>query len=190
MIDLQAPLRPDERFDALTIPLHIVDRILAAYPDITAFIETGTYHGATIERVKDQFERVYTIELGHDLWQAAQTKFAADLHVHTLRGDSGTLLPGILSSIEDRRALVWLDAHYSGGVTARGKADTAIAHELGAFQVGSRRDHIIMIDDIDDFTGLNGYPTVEELGIALHSINPDYRIHQLNTRRGVLVATL
>lgn len=186
-MDILAPLQPGERFHVHTIPLHIVDRLVEAY-DLKVFVETGTYLGFTVEQVLNKFDEVYTIELDPKLHEQASWKFAAHEHVHCIRGDSGEKLLHTLRFIRDRRALVWLDAHWSAGVTARGNKDTAIVDELGALAAAPRLDHVLMIDDLADFTGQNGYPTVIELQQRIREINPNYSTNVLDVRRGVLLA--
>lgn len=187
MIDILAPLQPGERFHVQTIPLHIVDRLVEAY-DLYVFIETGTYLGFTVEQVLDKFGEIYTIELDLKLHEQASWKFEAHQHVHCIRGDSGEKLLYTLRLIHNHRALVWLDAHWSAGITARGSKDTAIVAELDALAAAPRLDHVLMIDDLADFTGQNGYPTVDELRQRIREINPSYSIHVLDIRRGVLLA--
>lgn len=186
-MDILAPLQPGERFHPHTISLHLVDRLVKAY-DLSVFIETGTYLGFTVEHVLDKFVEVYTIELDLKLHEQASKKFEAHEHVHCIRGDSGEKLLDTLNYIKQRRALIWLDAHWSAGITARGSKDTAIVAELEALSAAPRLDHVLMIDDLADFNGTNGYPTLDELRQRVREINPLYAIHVLDIRRGVLLA--
>jgi len=59
--------------------------------------------------------------------------------------------------------LFWLDAHYSGGKTARGKIDTPIMKELEAIFKYSKYDHVLLIDDANLFNGKNDFPTLDKL---------------------------
>ena len=188
------PLHAGERFSVHTIPLHLVDRLVAAY-DLKVFIETGTCLGNTVEMVCHQFEEIYTIELDPQLTENARWKFKANPHVHVLEGDSGKILDALVTGIQRtsffsdaKRALIWLDAHWSGGITARGSVDTAIVDELKALHRAVRKDHVLMIDDLAEFVGANGYPVVDELIQRVNEINPAYSIHTLDLRRGVLIA--
>lgn len=190
--DLLVQLQPGERFHPNTIPLHLVDRLVPAY-GLKLFVETGTYLGFTVEHVHELFEEVVTIELDAKLAQAATQKFAQFKNVRVWQCDSGTGLVDALAiaMFRDLRALIWLDAHYSGGVTTgRGEeVDTPIRKELAALaHAQGRHDHVIMIDDIVDFNGERGYPTFEELRSLLFQINPAYTVTLLPIRRGVVVA--
>lgn len=126
------------------------------------FIETGTYLGNMIAATKDLFDHTYSIELSPDLWQAATARFAGDIRVKILHGDSGELLPKLLQHIHTP-CLFWLDGHYSGGITACGITETPIIAELQAALTHRIRNHVILIDDAQCFTGEHGYPTLDEL---------------------------
>lgn len=189
MISLLAP-GSGERSSGNTIPLHLVDRIVETYRP-TVFIETGTYLGFTVERVHTQFEEVYTIELDVALATQACTKFAATSSVHVMQGDARDCLPRVLEAIGQHRALVWLDAHWSDGVTARRSVTehTSVRDELNALRdCKARRDHILMVDDLSYFTGCDGYPTIDELVQKVKEINVAYVIERLELRNGVLIA--
>ncbi len=123
------------------------------------FIETGTYHGDMVEAMKTRFKRIYSIELGDDLYTKACERFRGDKHIHLLHGDSAAVLPQVLRDLHEP-AIFWLDAHDSGGDTARGSVITPIESELEALLQHSIKNHVILIDDARDFTGRGGYPTV------------------------------
>lgn len=152
------------------------------------FIETGTYLGHTVEHVLDQFKYVFTFELDPKLAAAARWKFEAHPNVVVTEGDSGSGLrlwgPG------PRRSLIWLDAHWSGGITAQeSKAlHTAVRTELEVIRRWEQHTHVLMIDDLDDFNGEHDYPTRMELMDLVYAINPAYSVRVLDIRRGVLVA--
>ena len=144
----------------------------------------------TIEKLARDFEELFTIELDQALYAQAAKRFSVLRHVHVVGGDSCDALPLVLDMVGSRQALIWLDAHWSGGITARQAPEihTSVRAELAALKVATRRDHVIMIDDIDDFSGECGYPTRVELIDLVREINPDYEIEILKVRRGVLVA--
>ena len=138
-------------------------------------VETGTYHGTMVATMLNQFREIYTIELDYELWKRAHGRFLQYSHVHVVQGDSGEVLPTILTSIFDR-CLFWLDGHFSGGETARGGTDTPIVEELAAICSHQRKDHVVLIDDARLFNGRNGYPTLDGVASMLKEINPDYTI--------------
>ena len=135
------------------------------------FIETGTFAGTMIDAVRSHFDRVVSIELDPGWHARARERFRTDSRITLLLGDSGTLLPQVLSQVTEP-ALIWLDAHYSGPATARGVIDTPIVRELDAIRAHGIR-HIVLIDDMRDFQGKNGYPTVEELVRWIRAAAPE-----------------
>jgi hypothetical protein len=125
------------------------------------FIETGTFAGSMIDAVRSRFDRVVSIELDPTWHARAIERFRPDSRVTLLLGDSALILPEVLERLTEP-ALFWLDAHYTGPVAARGALDSPIVRELEAIRA-HRMSHVVLIDDIRDFQGGNGYPTAEEL---------------------------
>lgn len=136
------------------------------------FVETGTYAGDTVAHVLRDFRRVYSIELDDRLYRAAARRFRDQSHVRILHGDSATLLPRLLAEL-DEPALFWLDAHYSGGITARGNADTPIMTELRTILEADRRAHVILIDDARCFGDDPAYPRIEDVAALVR----ECRVH-------------
>ncbi len=129
---------------------------------IETLVETGTFEGRMVEAVERNYTRIYTIELDAMLAAEAAERFRDRLHVTVLEGDSGILLPLLLAQIHEP-AVFWLDAHYSGGPTARGEQDTPIMQELKAIAGHQlRAQHVVLIDDAREFVG-GGYPTLGEM---------------------------
>ena len=126
------------------------------------FIETGTYRGDMVQAVHGQFEQVISIELGHELFEAARARFAACPNVTLLERDSTENLPEILATLEEP-ALFWLDAHYSWGVTARGTKHTPILEEVSHILTHPVQNHVILVDDVRLFGREAGYPLLERV---------------------------
>ena len=170
-------------------PQLVKQRIVRAYArasGATILVETGTYLGEMIEACISMFHRIYSIELDPILARAAVKRFADRPSVSIYEGDSTASLSHILAEI-DEPCLFWLDAHYSGGSTARGEKETPIIEELKAVLAHDREDHVILIDDERHFDGNDGYPTVAEItqivtthnrGYVVSSHSDIIRIHQ------------
>ncbi len=168
------------------IPQALIDRAVEA--GIDTFIETGYHTGDTITKADGHFKHIYSIELSEELYRTGVTQWASWANIHLIQGDSGKELGHLLERL-NTRALIWLDAHWSGRTTARGDTNTPIKAELEALRTASHKDHTIAIDDLEEFTGNNGYPTVTELLDAIHAINPAYQVNlHTKLRRGVLEA--
>jgi hypothetical protein len=122
----------------------------------------------------DKFEKIYSIEFDPVLYQEAKKKFSCYPHVHIVHGESGELLPGILKEIT-QSCLFWLDAHWSGGATAKGDLETPIIQELESIlNHPNAVNHILLIDDARCFTGENDYPELEKLEQYIHNTHPGW----------------
>ncbi len=140
---------------------------------IDTLIETGTYRGDMVNACRRTFDRIVSIELDDILFEEARRRFARYSHVSILHGDSGQLLQEILPTIA-KPCLFWLDGHYCGTVTARGRVETPILHELSAILSHPVLEHVILIDDARCFDGRNDYPTTDELKRAVLNLRPDW----------------
>jgi hypothetical protein len=128
---------------------------------LRTLVETGTYKGATIDALKGEFEELFSIELDEELHADAVQKYSGCRHVKLILGDSGEVLPRLVGEL-DSPALFWLDAHWSGGATARGDEDTPILRELDCVLSSTQRNAIV-VDDLRLFGKDPGYPTVADV---------------------------
>lgn len=107
------------------------------------------------------------------LYKKAENKYERYPHIYLFHGDSGVVLNTILSGI-DQPCLFWLDAHYSEGITAKGKLETPIMEEVTTILNHGVKDHVILIDDARCFTGEHDYPTVDQLRQLIHGRRRDF----------------
>jgi len=140
---------------------------------IGTLVETGTYLGAMINATKDTFSRIYSIELDPALFQRAKRKYARFEHISLIHGDSSEVLPTILADLR-QPCLFWLDAHYSGGFSAKGTLESPILQEVRHILNHPIDGHVILIDDAHEFKGRGGYPTLTELQDMIHSKHPGW----------------
>lgn len=139
----------------------VIEYIQRYKPDV--FIETGTYKGKMVYAVMPYIQEIYSIELEPTYYEKAAARFAGYPEIHIIHGQSGDILPELMQKI-DSSCLFWLDAHYSGGKTAKGPLDSPIIQELECvFKHPKAENHIILIDDARCFVGANGYPKMSEL---------------------------
>lgn len=124
-------------------------------------IETGTADGEMVNATKNIFSKIYSIELDEFLYRFTKKRFSKDNHISLYQGDSSKVLPEILSNVK-KPCIFWLDAHYSGGITAKGSIETPIMNELNSI-LDTELNHVILIDDAILFTGKNNYPTIKEV---------------------------
>lgn len=138
-------------------------------------VETGTFRGNMIVAQRRHFDRIWSIELDPALHAAARERLARFRHVTLLRGDSATEIAKVLAELR-QPALFWLDAHWSGGITARAEVDTPISAELEQVLAHPVRGHVVLIDDAHEFVGENGYPTYEALAREVKAARPDLEV--------------
>ena len=113
--------------------------------DYKTFVETGSYRGFMIENVIEEYDSIHSIELSIKWYAYCVFKLQHHQHVKFHLGDSRNILPLVLEDIHEP-AVIFLDAHYSGGSTARGDTDTPLLDELEIVR-GRAYDDIIIIDD-------------------------------------------
>lgn len=123
------------------------------------FVETGTYLGDTTWWFRNDFERLYTVEVDRFLNDQAKARFARMGHIEAMLGDSSSVLVDIVPRIESK-AMYWLDGHYSAGITGTGKSHCPIMAELDAIYRHARAPFVIVIDDARCFGDDPAYPSV------------------------------
>lgn len=156
------------------------------------FVETGTLRGEGIETaIASGFKHIFSIELSDQLAMECQKKYAQQTQVKIIAGDSSTVLEDILVPIL-KPITFWLDAHYSGGETARGDCKCPILKELSVIARHPVKRHTILIDDLRMFgTPIHDGITFDQLLKSLLKINPDYcfSLHNGIEPRDILAAT-
>ena len=135
---------------------------------LSTLVETGTWHGMTVDRCVASFKRIYSIEIDPQLANEAKSKFVHVNHVNIINGDSGQMLYHVLKIIQEP-CLLWLDAH-------NGTASTPIVTELGVVLMLALNGSVILIDDLRDFNGRNGYPHAADLVKGLKQCMPNYTV--------------
>ena len=141
----------------------------------SVFVETGTFYGDMLVALRNDFERLYSIELHQSLGERAIRRFAGDSKITITIGDSAAMLEPLLRSLQ-QPAVLWLDGHYSGMLTARGDGDTPVLQELDAVFRGGTPQDAVLIDDARLFGTDPAYPTVADLAQRVHSARPDWSI--------------
>jgi FkbM family methyltransferase len=141
-------------------------------------VETGTCTGEMIECIKDEFAEIHSIELKESWYRQAVARFSNKPYIHFYHGDSGQLLATVITRATSP-AIYWLDAHFSGGHTARGSKDTPILDELASIFGAARLKDVILIDDSVAFGVDPAYPTIEKIKQLALAFNPKAVIETL-----------
>lgn len=170
---------------------HTIEKIYEQDANIMndVFIESGAFVGGGIEcALRLGFKEIHSIELAEKYYNICRQKFKNYPNVHVHHGDSGVLLPKILEKI-DCGVTFWLDGHYSSLDTACANDYVSpIQLELDAIKKYNNKDHVVMIDDMKDFTiesivwnnNFNkkcGYITKEDLEVRFSEIFEKYRLY-------------
>lgn len=168
--DSGRPIPPPPAWKQKTVAL------LAKKTHVKTLIETGTYQGDMVYSNKRVFHEIYSVELSKMFYERAVRRFAKYHHISIVHGDSGKELRSILEKAGSPR-LFWLDAHFSGGETARGSKETPIHEELSEILPNSTQDDVILIDDARIFAGTADYPTIDELRNLVAAYHPDWCLY-------------
>lgn len=144
------------------------------------FIETGTFYGKTTEFMAGYAKEIHTIELSEALYKKAEEKFKGKENIHCYFGDSKNIIENILQTLENKRPLIYLDAHYSGGKTAHGEKNTPIIEELKIIAKSNiKAPFVILIDDARFFGFEDDYPSLFKLKLFVKENfkNPEFDVY-------------
>jgi predicted AAA+ superfamily ATPase len=147
--------------------------------NISVFIESGTFLGATVENALSYMEKIYSIELSEILYEKAVEKFKNYPQVKIIHGSSDKILTELLPTLDaSERICFWLDGHYSAGITALGNKETPLVEELIAIKNSGIKNALILVDDIREcFYHGKDYPSVEKVKNLILDINSDYQFY-------------
>jgi hypothetical protein len=140
-----------------------------------SLVESGTFLGVTSARCAAAFEQVVTIELDVELARRAAQFLTRYPNVKVLQGDAVTLLPSVFLEQKCTEAVVFLDGHFSGGVTAHGDVPEPAILELEILAPYSDRICGIVIDDFRLFGRELCFPKKSELILAIERLFPPPR---------------
>lgn len=166
------------RYNAPTPPPHKIKQLtIAEYGkkyNCKVLVETGTFRGDMMEAQKNNFEKLYSVELSTEFWEKAKQRFKNAPQINLIQGDSGEILPKLVPTL-DQPTLFWLDGHYCGGDTALSKVECPIYAEIDAV-FKNNKGHVMIIDDARLFLGKHDYPTIAELTDHVKKLNPKYTV--------------
>lgn len=165
----------EKRGKPTKVPHLVKQRAVREYAGLfgcAVLVETGTLLGDMVYACRHAFREIHSIELDEALHRRARERFGRYSQVRLHHGDSAEVLPRVIGGLSEP-ILFWLDAHYSGGMTARGSVDTPIAEELQAIFKHQDGRHVVLIDDAHEFVGENGYPTMDDLRAFVEALRPD-----------------
>lgn len=152
--------------------------------ELRILVEAGTYFGEMIDATRHDFEQIFSIEYEPKLAAQARRRFASLPHVHVLQGSSELLIPEVLAQVS-QPALFWLDAGYCAW-NGSFQDSSRLLSELSAILSHRVRAHLVLIDDVVPFSGLDGTPDVQGLERHITSQFPERKV-SIDT--GIMVIT-
>jgi len=131
------------------------------------WVETGTYLGDTTKFLARNFPKILITSLEPDLnlYLFNKSRLKRFKNVKLVNGTSENSLREIVLN-ENDIVNFWLDGHFSGDITYKGKVISPIIEELDIIEQNiSRLKVCVFIDDIRDFVGeeKTGYPDKNQL---------------------------
>jgi hypothetical protein len=127
------------------------------------FIEAGTYLGETIAFFAPHAKRIVSVEIDERLHEMAQRRFDGTPNVELVRGDALERVPPLVAGLAEP-PLVWLDGHFSRGVTGSGEIaepGPEILDELG--KLGVPAGTTLVVDDLRLFGREPTFPSLPRL---------------------------
>jgi hypothetical protein len=115
------------------------------------FVESGTYLGDSTAFLRPHVDRIVTVEVEPKLHADAVRRFAGDPAIEVVLGDALEVIPAIARELTEP-ALIWLDGHFSGGVTGQGEYVEPAPAILDAFaSAPPPAGSTIVVDDLRMF---------------------------------------
>lgn len=144
---------------------------LSKYPN-PIFIESGTFLGdGTKAALQAGFSEVHTIELSYKYYEKARRTFRGEPRVRLHFGESPIVLQKLLPTLQTT-ATFWLDAHFSGGITAYGEILNPVLYELELISQHPIKTHTILVGELH----LLKEGELEKVIEGIRAINPKYEI--------------
>ena len=145
----------------------------------TSVVEIGTYKGVTTRRLSWIFDQVITVEIDATLYTQAVERLKRRTNVRLIHDDGVSALPAIAKEV--RKAVLFLDGHFSGGDTGLGDEPEPILKELDVIQSNLSSFVAIVIDDFRLFGVDKGWPMKSEVMAKLEtSLTDDWQIMVMN----------
>lgn len=161
------------------------------------FIETGTHSGrAVMMALELSIPHILSVEVWEKLYREFKEQLGENEAVQLYHGDSPDMLPEMLEDVKEP-AVIFLDAHAAvDGKDREQYGKSPVLFELEAIAKHPVKNHIIMVDDIDDFDAgqyddVKGPITSTMIKDKIKEINPDYTFEQYGEEgHTILVATV
>ena len=115
--------------------------------DCTIFFETGTYIGTSVQSAYNLgFERIVSIEIQKHFYKYCMDRFQpldAWDQIKLFLGATEDNIEKLIQEWVNGKAMFWIDAH---------EHSSPYKLEIEAIMKHERKDHVIIIDDIDKYS--------------------------------------
>lgn len=129
------------------LTLDLLDKYRTEY-----FIETGTHSGRAVEMALELgIPHIHSVEVWEHMYRQFVQQLGESPTVRLYLGQSPDMLPQMMSNVNDQ-ATIFLDAHAATETDDREKyGKSPVLFEIEVIAKHPVKNHIIMVDDIDDF---------------------------------------
>ena len=169
-----------------SIDPRLVESLAEALP-LSVFVETGTFEGEAIARLRRLFGEIHSVELSDKYYGEAVVRFGDDSAVKLYHGDSTDVLRVVQPNLQSRSVLYWLDAHWCvADETSGDHSQCPLLEELQA--IGSLNPlSVILIDDARLFLAtppapheVTDWPRLESVVHHLRSLSDEHEMMVVN----------
>jgi hypothetical protein len=145
------------------LPLYLLNRSSNLLGPEAVAIETGTYRCKSAILLGQKFIKCTTIELDVELASRATQRLSKIQNISVIQGTTREVLQQVLPN-RNTGLLVWLDAHFSGGVTAGEDDKCPLMAEIKVLMATRAKENtIILIDDARALIGHGDWPMLSDV---------------------------
>ena len=154
---------------------------------LQVFVETGTFEGESIRRVRPQFDEIHSVESSTEYYTQGVSRFRDDPKIFLYLGHSPDVLRQLAPSLRNKSVLYWLDAHWCVADHAAGDSSQCpLLDELGAISRLNEQS-VILIDDARLFLcppprphEVSQWPSFDSILKCLRGMSPAHEVMVLN----------
>jgi uncharacterized coiled-coil protein SlyX len=154
---------------------------------LTTFVETGTFEGEAVARMRDTFSDIHSIELSDTYYADAVERFKDNDAISLYHGDSAVVLRSLARTVEARSTVYWLDAHWCvAEETAGERSQCPLLAELTAID-SLNASSVVLIDDARLFLAtppapheVSDWPNLESVLQGLRALSATHQISVVN----------
>lgn len=122
-------------------------KMLKKHLPLNIFVETGTFKGDTLDKVKNIFKEIYSVELSKEYYEESLSRFDKNKNIHLYLNSSEKFLKELRPNLKNQSVLYWLDAHWCvADKTAGEKSQCPLLEELKSIHTLNQKS-VIIIDD-------------------------------------------